>query len=81
MARDFARDVVLESVEDFGFDFAIGGVDDAAVRSVGESGDFFVYVGDGLVEVLRGGGSGEVKEVKEVDEVKERMAGETVGRI
>jgi len=73
-------DIVALEIVFFGFEHAADGEDDVAVGGVGESGDFFVDVGDGFVEVLSAGGNGEVKEVKEGKEVKERIAGEFVGR-
>jgi hypothetical protein len=64
--------VVLERVEDFCFDFAIGGVNDAAVRSVGEGGDVLVDGLERLVEVL--GWSGRKKEKRTNTEDTEEEA-------
>jgi len=46
---------VFEVVE-LGFETAMDGIDDAAVRSVGEGGDVFVDGLEGFVETLRVGG-------------------------
>src|SRR2546429_6509340 len=48
--------VVLERVVDFCFHPAIDGINDAAVRSVGEGSDVFVDGLERLVEVLGAGG-------------------------
>ena len=45
-------DVVALEVVFFGFEHAADGEDDVAVGGVGEGGDFFVDVGNGLVEIL-----------------------------
>src|SRR5229473_3416919 len=50
-------DVVVFEVVKLGFEVAINGIDDAAVGSEGESGDFFVDVLERLVEVLSEAGS------------------------
>ena len=45
-------DVVVLQIVFFGFDIAANGIDDAAVGSERESGDFVVDVLEGLVEIL-----------------------------
>src|SRR5882724_286054 len=49
-------DVVVFEVVELGFETAVDGIDDAAVGSVGESGDLFVDGLQGLVEILSFGG-------------------------
>ena len=61
-------DVVVFEVVELGFEFAVDGVDDAAVGSVGEGGDFFVDGLEGLVEIL--GSRALWKEEKEREEEK-----------
>jgi len=54
LAVDFLEpDVVVLEIVFFGFDVAAGGIDDAAVGSEREGGDFIVDVLEGLVEILR----------------------------
>src|SRR5207245_1238495 len=50
-------DVVVFKVVKLGFEVAMNGIDDAAIRGEGESGDFFVDVLERLVEVLGEAGS------------------------
>src|SRR5207302_1084409 len=45
--------VVLERVVEFCFEFAVDGIDDAAVRSISEGSDFLVDRLEGLAEILR----------------------------